>query len=59
LICISDKCTYTYQYGDLLEEHSCGCKAALRKQLKEAIDSGNTELAKTLMSLLQKLEGDR
>lgn len=33
-------------------------KAALRTQIKEAIDSGNTELAKTLMSLLQKLEGD-
>lgn len=33
-------------------------RAELRTQIAQAIDTGNPELAKTLMSLLQKLEGD-
>jgi hypothetical protein len=33
-------------------------RADLRTQIAQALDAGNTELAKTLMSLLKKLEGD-
>ena len=33
-------------------------RTELRAQISQAIDAGNPELAKTLMSLLQKLEGD-
>jgi hypothetical protein len=34
-------------------------RAALRDQLQRALDDGNVELARTLTSVLRKLEGDR
>jgi hypothetical protein len=33
-------------------------RAELREQISKALDTGNPELAKTLMSLLKKMEGD-